>query len=45
MQVLDPSELEFPFKGRTLFESVKSEIKFEMRHTVMLVSPNPMLYS
>ncbi|WP_420818649.1 DUF58 domain-containing protein [Paramylibacter kogurei] len=29
VQVLDPSELSFPFKGRVIFESMKSSLNFE----------------
>ena len=31
VQVLDPQELEFPFKGRTVFESMKGTLSFEAR--------------
>lgn len=29
IQVLDPTELAFPFKGRTIFQSVKNTLEFE----------------
>jgi len=31
MQTLDPQELSFPFKGRTIFESMKGTLSFEAR--------------
>ena len=31
VQVLDPTEIAFPFKGRTIFESMKRTINFESR--------------
>lgn len=31
VQVLDPQELVFPFKGRTIFESMKGSLSFEAR--------------
>lgn len=31
VQVLDPQEISFPFKGRTLFQSMKGSLSFESR--------------
>ncbi len=31
VQILDPSEIAFPFKGRTIFESMKQTLNFESR--------------
>ncbi|MEM7243287.1 MAG: DUF58 domain-containing protein [Pseudomonadota bacterium] len=31
MQVLDPAEVAFPFKGRTIFESMQKSLSFEAR--------------
>ena len=31
VQILDPTEIAFPFKGRTIFESMKKTLSFESR--------------